>query len=270
MGKRKTTAKSEKPESPSAVCPFVKFTPETIHRSKLVGSEYNPRVMNDEERRLLTENIQRVGLIDGPIWNKRTGRLVGGHMRVGILDSLMGTQDYYLPVNIVDLDEKTEREQNIFLNNNDASGNWDIEKLGAMFKDGQVDANNAGFSPAVLYNLFGDSPLTAQPEQLDMLAAQMREARERYNSIKGAIQKRDDPDFYLVVFASIQDRLAWMDQAEIPLLNGNYTRYVDSSTLARAYQKLQDRIADLEALLAEQGAESSADDMSQKVIGNVE
>lgn len=226
MARKKTATKKPKKPEP-VVCPFVKFTSQMVHRSKLVGAEYNPRVIEPEARAKLKANIERVGLIDGPVWNKRTGRVVGGHRRLEILDALMKTQDYMVPVNAVDLDEKTEKEQNVFLNNEMTQGQWDLDKLSEMFKDASVAIENTGFTPAQVYQWFGDAPMMQQPEQLEVLAAQMKEARERYDKIKAVCGKRDDMEFYLVIFSSQEQRNAFLDSIGLP-----HNRYVDGSQLA--------------------------------------
>lgn len=46
-----------------------------------------------------------------------------------VLDALEKSSDYVLTVAAVDLDLKTEKEQNIFLNNVASQGDWDLEKL---------------------------------------------------------------------------------------------------------------------------------------------
>lgn len=243
MAKKKPTRRKreieEEPESPAGepdaqLSRFVKLEQQVIHRRKLKDAPYNPRVMQEEARRDLKANIERVGLVESLVWNKRSGNLVGGHQRISILDSLMGTDNYLVPVNVVDMDDKTEKEQNIALNNENLTGDWDLAKLGSMFKGGEVEIPHTGFSPAQCYQMFGDNPMTEQPAQLEALAAQMREARERYNQIKGAIRKRDDPDFYLVVFAGVEERTAFLDMLGLP-----QNRYVDGSALALRFQSLQ-------------------------------
>ena len=101
------------------------------------------------------------------IWNKRTGNLVGGHQRLGLLDSLEGSADYLLTVAVVDMDPKTEREQNIFLNNASAMGSWDEDLLVEMLKgDDRIDITAAGF------DLTDVEVLTDDPEILQFFAEQ--------------------------------------------------------------------------------------------------
>src|SRR4051812_29770 len=96
---------------------YQKFEALDIHRSMVHGSEYNPRQINAHAKKKLRENIKKKGLLGGIVWNKRTGNLVSGHQRLAVLDSLEGSQDYLLTVDVVDLSEQEEKEQNLFFNN---------------------------------------------------------------------------------------------------------------------------------------------------------
>ena len=76
--------------------------------------------------------------------NERTMRLISGHQRLAILDSLERRDDYDLNVALVDLDEETERKQNIFHNNENAQGTYDMPRLEKLFGDG-ISFEKAGF-----------------------------------------------------------------------------------------------------------------------------
>ncbi len=169
-----------------------------VHRRELTNAPYNPRVLSDKARVKLKTGIQKVGLLQPPVWNKRTGHIVGGHQRVGILDSLEGTKDYRLRVAAVDLDEAKEREANLLLNNPEAQGEWDVEKLEALMHTPGLDLEATGFDLADVYRLFGDAPLKA--EDAEKLAQGEAEARERYTQVQATVTTpRDDSNFYLVV-----------------------------------------------------------------------
>jgi hypothetical protein len=174
-----------------------------VHRSELKGASYNPRVMSDKARVKLKANLKRVGLVEPPVWNERTGHVVGGHQRLSILDALEGNADYTLRVAVVDLDERTEREMNVFLNNGEAQGDWDLEKLESLFNDG-VDWEHAGFDTNDVVRLLGNLPGTQaqSAERLEHLAEQMEAAQQYHRAIEqAAIEGEDDEDFYLVLTA---------------------------------------------------------------------
>lgn len=227
MRKQQSHEESSSESSDAELCRFVKFSQQIIHRQQIKGAEYNPRLISDENKKRLRANLETTGLLNSLVWNQRSGNLVSGHQRIGILDALMGTDNYKLPVDVVDLGDKEEKEQNIFFNNHEAQGSWDVELLGKCLKDEGIDSAKMGFSTATVYQMFGGYPLAGNPEQTMEMAKQMREARERYDSIKKACGKRDDVDYYLVVFASHEDRKKFTDACGLP-----DNRFVDGSKLA--------------------------------------
>jgi len=191
-----------------------------IHRSEIQKAPYNPRVLNDAERRHLKAGLSRHGMVAPVTWNARTGNLVGGHQRVGQLDALAGTSDYRLRVAKIDVDEGREKELNILLNNPNAMGDWDLGALESMLRDDALDLGGAGFDTADVFKLFGSSPLEERStsEELTALAEKVREARDRYDAIKKSNGgKRDREDFYLVVcFKDTDDLTDFLASAGLP------------------------------------------------------
>jgi hypothetical protein len=130
------------------------FTSTTVEvwRSEIKTAYYNPRKIADEARRKLKQNIKKNGIIGGLVWNSRTGILISGHQRLAILDELNKydgndkTTDYRLKVESVDVDEKTEKELNVWFNNTQVQGKWDYGKLASLIPD--IDYKNAGLTDA--------------------------------------------------------------------------------------------------------------------------
>ena len=175
------------------------FVMTKVHRSQLVGAPYNPRIINDAEKKKLRNGLKKHGLVTPITWNKRTGHIVGGHQRIGQLDALAGTSDYELDVAALDVAEGAEKEINILLNNYQAMGDWDLNKLGEMVKEAGFDVAGAGFDEADIYSIFGDTvQIHADQATVELLADQL-------NSIQTTFQKMEtgDPDsggeFYMVV-----------------------------------------------------------------------
>lgn len=125
------------------------FEVRTVHRSQLLNAPYNPRTINDTQRKGLKKNLKKVGLLRPLVWNEATGHLVEGHQRIDILDELEGSPDYTLDVSVVTLTDKVEREQNVFLNATTFTGEFDLPKLKEMI-DGGLDYSAAGLD---LYDL---------------------------------------------------------------------------------------------------------------------
>lgn len=218
-------AKSAPP--PPADCPFAKYSPDRVSRKDIKKAPYNPRVISDAARAKLRENVERVGFLGGIIWNKRTRNLVAGHQRLGVLDTLMRTDNYLVPVDVVDLDEQTEKEQNLFQNNAQAQGDWDMEKLEGMLRG--VEIKHTGFNASDLVDTFGDSILgNQQTEQIEEMARALREAQESYTRLASRASEKNDRLFYRVVVFENDDAGEWLsellDQPKAIFLEGRRLR----------------------------------------------
>lgn len=161
-----------------------KFHVQIVNRKQLVGAPYNPRQIDENARKKLRANIKKVGLIQPLIWNKRSGHIVAGHQRLAIMDGLERRDDYNLEVAVVDFDEKTEKEQVVFLNNEMAMGSFDLPKLESVLKE--IDFEAAGFDKLDLEVML---PGWAKP--------QSPEARQQMSDVENVVAdieqaRRDD------------------------------------------------------------------------------
>jgi hypothetical protein len=143
-----------------------------------------------------------------PITPVRTKPL--SHQRLAALDALEGSQDYLITVDLVHLDEKTEKEQNVFLNNPNAQGDWDLKALEKMLAE-DVNLENAGFSQSEIFQLFGDGALKGGSALSAELAEQVRLTKERFEKIRNAkANDLDSPHFYsLLIFRNDAEREAF-------------------------------------------------------------
>ena len=99
-------------------------------------AEYNPRKRlqpGDEEYERLKTSIQTFGYVD-PIIINADGTVIGGHQRLNVLIDLGYLE---ADVAVVDLSKADEKALNIALNK--ISGEWDDEKLAAIFADLNMD-----------------------------------------------------------------------------------------------------------------------------------
>jgi hypothetical protein len=176
--------------------PFDRFTIEVMPRKALTENPFNPRIMTDDQKRRLRAGLKKHGMLEPPVWNKQTGRLVGGHQRLAQLDGLQGDDAYTLQVAVVDLDEAAEKEAMILLNNTAAMGDWDLLKLDLVLKDTKVQLVGTGFDMADIYRLLGDAPGRSTAELTD-LADKLSSFQSAYKKISGTHMTRDD--YYLVV-----------------------------------------------------------------------
>lgn len=90
-------------------------------------ADYNPRKdlqPRHKEYKRLKNSIQKFGFVDPLIWNKTTGRLIGGHQRLKVLKDL-GYEK--VPVSVVELSDEKEKTLNLALNK--IEGGWDQDLL---------------------------------------------------------------------------------------------------------------------------------------------
>jgi hypothetical protein len=167
----------------------------------------------------LKAGIKKIGILAPPVWNKRTGHIVSGHQRVSILDDIHGGKDYRLKVAVVNLDETKEKEANILLNNYEAQGSWDLDKLGQMFNETDLDIEATGFDVADIYQLFGDSPFANRKDSfIEALATRLREARDTFEKLDALIKTRvtSTEGYYIVVaFRDEPDRREFLERLHL-------------------------------------------------------
>jgi ParB-like chromosome segregation protein Spo0J len=95
----------------------------------LKPAPYNPRLAlkpSDRRYQKLARSLREFGLVEPLVWNEKTGHVVGGHARLAILKS-MGVKK--VPVSVVRLTRAREKALNVVLNNLEAQGRYDPDKL---------------------------------------------------------------------------------------------------------------------------------------------
>jgi hypothetical protein len=218
---RKTKATAAASPAPVGAVPvgsLERYEVVEVHRSELKNAPYNPRILTEERRKRLRDGLLKIGLLHPLVWNARTGYIVGGHQRIKLLDAAYGTADYRMRVARVELSDAEEREANLLLNNAEAQGDWDLEKLEEMLREApEMRIEATGFTTADIYRLLGDSPFAERIDALDELAEKVREARDKYESIARGNKDRDSPDYFLVfVFRDAAECSALIQRAGWP------------------------------------------------------
>ena len=131
---------------------------EKLKTERLIPADYNPRKdlkPGDSEYEKLKRSIEQFGYVEPVIWNKTTGRVVGGHPRLKVLLDMGITE---VECVVIEMDEEKEKALNIALNK--ISGDWDKDKLALLIADLQgadFDVSLTGFEPEELDALFKDS-----------------------------------------------------------------------------------------------------------------
>lgn len=167
-----------------------------LKRSQIKFADYNPRVIDDEAKKSLKRGIKKFGLLGGVTVNKRTGfTIVQGHQRITVMDELQKydpktlENDYVVRVDVADVDLKMEKELNILLNNPNAQGRWDYEKLAQIIPD--IDYKDAGLTDVDLNMIGVDYLLQTEEEnsiadELEDLMSPIVEEREEAKAERAA------------------------------------------------------------------------------------
>lgn len=159
------------------------FTSKSVElkRPQIRLHSQNPRVISDENRKALKRGIKKFGMVGGIVVNKRTGyTLVSGHQRLSVMDELQKynaetrENDYPIRVDLIDVEEKEEKELLILLNNPSAQGEWDYDALRELIPD--IDYKDAGLTEQDLDIIGVD--FNFQSEEEDTIAGELDDLME--------------------------------------------------------------------------------------------
>lgn len=118
-----------------------------IWRSQINYASYNPKRHSKEQVNQIKKNILKVAFLGGIVWNSLTGNLIDGHKRIMALDIVNGYDgtketDYKVKVEKIQLDTKTEKEQNIF--QTQSRSQLELDMLRDLVPD--IDYKSAGLT----------------------------------------------------------------------------------------------------------------------------
>ncbi|WP_300701303.1 ParB/RepB/Spo0J family partition protein [Bacteroides sp.] len=170
---------------------YIKSQSVEVDRSQIHFASYNPRTLSENEKKTLKRGIKKFGLVGGIVVNKRTGMtVVSGHQRLTVMDELnkFPENDYAIRIDLIDVDEKQEKELNILMNNPNAQGKWDYDALASLVPD--IDWKDAGLTDVDL-NLIGCDYLLKTEEEnsiADALDDMMSPVTEQKEADKAAKQ----------------------------------------------------------------------------------
>lgn len=170
---------------------FFSSTIVEVKRSEIHPADYNPRKIDEQGKRMLKRSMKQFGVVGGIIVNSQTGNtIVGGHQKVAILDEMYKypDNDYFLRVEMISVDRKTEKTLNIALNNGNISGQWDYDALARLVPD--IDYKDAGLTAADLNMIGCDFLLQTEEENsiADALEDMMAPVTEQKEAEKAAKQ----------------------------------------------------------------------------------
>jgi hypothetical protein len=154
---------------------------------QLIPAPYNPRKIpaeNSPVYRKLRRSLEAFGLVEPLVWNRTTGHVIGGHLRLRIWKDLGHAT---APVNAVELPPEREKALNIILNNREAQSNYDPLKLRDLLEElADLPAfEETGFAPAALKALRLDPlPDFAEDAPGDSVEIVLRTTAEQYQKLE--------------------------------------------------------------------------------------
>jgi len=214
----------------------------TVNRSQINFAPYNPRKQDKKVVEALKKNFKKVGFLGGIQWNVTTSNLIGGHKRLEALDLInkyVGTleTDYEVRVEKIALDEKTEKEQNIFLNSKRVQGETDFEKLAAIFND--IDYLSAGmedFDVKIMESIVPNFQF-AENEDIKADIKSLKTEKEKIEHVKNVkkafksdVSDQNTPSHITITFETYNLKAEYLESMGI---NGD-TIYITSETFFSA------------------------------------
>lgn len=128
--------------------------------SELKPNPDNPRINLDKNSFMyqeLVESIKRFGYVNPIIVNKRTKRVISGHLRLEVLKNLKVKE-----VEVIEVDIPKNKEHGLVIGLNSIKGDWDINKLQSLVHkliNSKVEFKGSGLTDGeikVLLNQVGE------------------------------------------------------------------------------------------------------------------
>jgi hypothetical protein len=199
-----------------------------INRSQINFAIYNPKNHSQEDINKIKQNIKRVALLGGIVWNETTGNLIDGHKRIMALDIINAYDntketDYKIKVEKIALDEKTEKEQNIFQTKSRTE--LSNELLAILLPD--IDIKLAGLDTEDINLIIAEVPnieFGDNTEISDSFAELEQKSQEQKEQSKKAIKdlKKDIKDriatenegqsYFVVTFDNFDNKAQFMER----------------------------------------------------------
>ena len=112
-----------------------------------------------------------------------------------------GKKSYTLEVSVVNLDDKTERRMNVFLNNTSAMGEFDMDMLDNLRMDFDLDVGDLGFSTEDVDILFPVDLPVEHEDSADASRAKntLSAIKEERKAAKSGLEADQSIGYYFVV-----------------------------------------------------------------------
>ena len=133
---------------------------EKIKITDLIPSDYNPRIMPENEATKLKNSLETFGLVDPIVINLKNNHIIGGHQRFDVLiDQHLEDNKIFDELNLIRLGdigwvftdteltvESDDHEKALNLTLNKISGEWDTEKLFSVLEELEVNDFDLGLT----------------------------------------------------------------------------------------------------------------------------
>lgn len=208
-----------------------------IKRSQINFNPINPKRHSDEKVKLQKKNLQKIGFLGGIVWNEKSGNLIDGHRRIKAMDwhyKYDGTSntDYDVKVEVVNLDDKAEKEQLTYM----AVGNTkpDIDLIAGYISD--IDYTDVGLDVGELNDILSiNTSIPSLSDSLDDLLSPAtfdeietpvmdektyEEKKEHMKAVKqqvreNAIERQQNEEAYITLsFSSFEAKSDFCDLLE--------------------------------------------------------
>lgn len=209
---------------------------ETVKRSTIKPHPRNPRTMTKEARQRLSRGLNKFGMLEPFVVNRRTSHVLGGHQRLLWMDEKHKDTDYDVQVSWCDVAESDEVNVLTLLNQPNAQGEWDTDLLNDLLLSQSLDVELAGFEQLDLElllpdtdwsTLFSDSPAAVEKtrQEMDKVAevnkSQRKQERESVNT------QHDTEHYAIVVFGTREEKAAFLKRLGLP----GDERYVSATAI---------------------------------------
>lgn len=155
------------------------MTSTQIKLRALVTLPGNPKLHADAD---IAASLRRFGFVERVVVNEKTGHILSGHGRTGVLQQMHVAKepppvnievdadgDWLVPVDYVDLPEAEEKPVAVALNRLVEIGGWDDEKLSAIIEEARAAGDAAlaglGWNAAEIAKMLEDAPTAGEDLQ---------------------------------------------------------------------------------------------------------
>ena len=197
-----------------------------IKRSQINFAPYNPKNHSKQAIETQKKNFKKVGFLGGIVWNATTNNLVSGHKRIMALDLINGYDgdgqtDYEVKVERVEMDDKTEKEQNIFMDAQSTNTKQDYRLIAEIIND--IDYTLAGLTDNDLNIIEAVSPSFSigndpiQQNDIDEIATVYKEKKDSVKKAKAeqkqkAIAAFEGDSYVILSFNNYENKVAFMER----------------------------------------------------------